>query len=58
MPAPTDTGSLGEDRRQGRRHVAALPALTRALDDGDPEVRRWAAYAISQITVKALEPGN
>jgi HEAT repeat protein len=39
----------------GRRHVEALPALTRLMDDEDVEVRRWAAYAMSQIAVKALE---
>ncbi len=45
-------GSMGT---HGRRHVEALPGLTRLLEDQDPEVRRWAAYAISQITPRALK---
>lgn len=46
---------LGNMAQHGRRHVAALPALTRALADEDVEVRRWAAYAINGISVAALE---
>lgn len=42
---------LGHMGTHGRRHQTALPALTRALDDDDVEVRRAAAYAISQIVV-------
>lgn len=42
---------LGKMGTMGRRHQAALPALTKALDADDAEVRRAAAYAISQIVV-------
>jgi HEAT repeat protein len=47
---------LGSMGTHGRRHVVALPALTKALQDKAAEVRRWAAHAISQITVANQAP--
>jgi HEAT repeat protein len=48
-------GVIASMTAYGRRHVEALPALTKALGDEDAVVRRSAAAAISGIAVKALE---
>jgi HEAT repeat protein len=47
--------ALAQMSLQGRRHVAALPALLKMMEDDDTLVRRAAVAAIGGIAVKALE---